>query len=77
AYAGTPRDWNRQVDQSAVLPSFASWKFDWPDFKLDIPALIEGASAIYEFPMIDRDPVERWSFGRVTLLGDAAHPMYP
>ncbi|MFN0107486.1 MAG: flavin-dependent oxidoreductase [Blastocatellia bacterium] len=73
AYAGTPRDWNRQVDQSGVLPSFASWKFDW----LDVPALIKNASAIYEFPMIDRDPVERWSFGRVTLLGDAAHPMYP
>ncbi len=77
AYAGTPRDWNRQVNKSVVLPAFASWQFDWPDFKLDIPALIEGASAIYEFPMIDRDPVARWSFGRVTLLGDAAHPMYP
>lgn len=76
-YAGTPRDWNRQVSKSVVLPAFESWRFDSPDFKLDIPALIEGASAIYEFPMIDRDPVQRWSFGRVTLLGDAAHPMYP
>lgn len=73
AYKGTPRDWNRQVEKSIALPHFASWRFDW----LDVPALIEGASAIYEFPMIDRDPVERWSFGRVTLLGDAAHPMYP
>lgn len=77
AYAGTPRDWNRQVEKRVALPPFASWQFNWPDFKLDIPALIEGASAIYEFPMIDRDPVARWSFGRVTLLGDAAHPMYP
>ncbi len=76
-YAGTPRDWNRQVPIETVLPHFDSWKFDWPEFKLDIPALIEGASAIYEFPMIDRDPLARWSFGRVTLLGDAAHPMYP
>ncbi|MDX2030260.1 MAG: flavin-dependent oxidoreductase [Blastocatellia bacterium] len=73
AYAGTPRDWNREVGVEAVLPFFADWHFDW----LDIPALIAGASAIYEFPMIDRDPVARWSFGRVTLLGDAAHPMYP
>jgi 2-polyprenyl-6-methoxyphenol hydroxylase-like FAD-dependent oxidoreductase len=73
AYAGTPRDWNRQVDASLVLPHFAAWHFDW----LDIPALIAGAQAIYEFPMIDRDPVAHWSFGRVTLLGDAAHPMYP
>jgi 2-polyprenyl-6-methoxyphenol hydroxylase-like FAD-dependent oxidoreductase len=39
--------------------------------------LINGAENIYEFPMSDRDPVERWSFGNVTLLGDAAHPMYP
>ncbi|MFN7928066.1 MAG: flavin-dependent oxidoreductase [Blastocatellia bacterium] len=73
AYAGTPRDWNRQVDASTVLPAFADWHFDW----LDIPALIANAEAIYEFPMIDRDPVERWSFERITLLGDAAHPMYP
>ena len=36
-----------------------------------------GAAEVFEFPMSDRDPVERWSFGRVTLLGDAAHPMYP
>ncbi len=42
-----------------------------------MPALIRSAKAVYEFPMVDRDPVERWSFGRVTLLGDAAHPMYP
>jgi 2-polyprenyl-6-methoxyphenol hydroxylase-like FAD-dependent oxidoreductase len=77
AYAGTPRDWNRQVDKTVVLPAFATWRFDSPDFKCDIPALVEGAKAIYEFPMIDRNPVERWSFGRVTLLGDAAHPMYP
>ena len=27
--------------------------------------------------MCDRDPLPRWSHGRVTLLGDAAHPMYP
>jgi 2-polyprenyl-6-methoxyphenol hydroxylase-like FAD-dependent oxidoreductase len=42
-----------------------------------VPALIRGASAVYEFPMVDRDPLSRWSFGSVTLLGDAAHPMYP
>ncbi|NOT62455.1 MAG: flavin-dependent oxidoreductase [Acidobacteria bacterium] len=73
AYSGTPRDWNRQVEKNVVLPYFDTWHFDW----LNIPQLIESAAAIYEFPMIDRDPVERWSFGRVTLLGDAAHPMYP
>jgi len=42
-----------------------------------VPALIDGAEAVYEFPMVDRDPLPRWTHGRVTLLGDAAHPMYP
>src|SRR5262249_12129296 len=31
----------------------------------------------FEFPLVDRDPVDRWTFGRVTLIGDAAHPMQP
>ncbi len=49
-------------------------------FELDLidPVdLITKTVDFYEFPMCDRDPVDRWSFGRVTLLGDAAHPMYP
>jgi 2-polyprenyl-6-methoxyphenol hydroxylase-like FAD-dependent oxidoreductase len=71
--APVARDWNRRITHEKVLAPFRDWKFDW----LDIPALIQGAKEIFEYPMIDRDPVERWSFGRVTLLGDAAHPMYP
>lgn len=67
------RDWNKKVDKGIFLPAFSSWKFDW----LDVPALIETATDVYEFPMIDRDPLPRWTFGRITLLGDAAHPMYP
>ena len=66
-------DWNRPGKLEDFIPAFESWVFDW----LDIPALCRDARAIYEFPMVDRDPVERWTFGRVTLLGDAAHPMYP
>jgi 2-polyprenyl-6-methoxyphenol hydroxylase-like FAD-dependent oxidoreductase len=42
-----------------------------------VPALIEGAEAVYEFPLVDRNPVPRWSYDRVTLFGDAAHPMFP
>lgn len=67
------RDWNRQADKERLLQLYQSWTFDW----LDVPAMIAGAESIYEFPMSDRDPLPRWSFGRVTLLGDAAHPMYP
>ncbi len=66
-------DWNRIVDRETFLPRFADWNFGW----LDVPALIRGAEAVYEFPMVDRDPLPWWTQGRVTLLGDAAHPMYP
>nr|MBF0685584.1 flavin-dependent oxidoreductase [Pseudomonas sp.] len=68
-----PTDWNRQVDKSVFADRFASWKWDW----IDIPAIIDNAQTIYEFPLVDRDPLPRWTYGRVTLLGDAAHPKYP
>ncbi|MEO6849343.1 MAG: flavin-dependent oxidoreductase [Mucilaginibacter sp.] len=67
------RDWNRTADKNKLLDEFSAWKFDW----LNAPEIINGADAIYEFPMSDRDPLPQWSFGRITLLGDAAHPMYP
>lgn len=68
-----PNDWNRQVDKSAFADAFSSWKWGW----IDVPGLIDSADAIYEFPLVDKDPLPRWTFGRTTLLGDAAHPMYP
>ena len=66
-------DWNRSVEKSVFADRFANWRWDW----IDIPAVIDGAQAIYEFPLVDRDPLPRWTRGRLTLLGDAAHPMYP
>ena len=66
-------DWNRRGRHEDFIAEFDDWNFDW----LDIPALFRRAEAVFEFPMVDRDPVSQWSFGRVTLLGDAAHPMYP
>jgi len=66
-------DWNQPGDLVDFLPQFEVWKFPW----LDVPALIASAPATFLFPMVDRDPVEQWSFGKTTLLGDAAHPMYP
>jgi 5-methylphenazine-1-carboxylate 1-monooxygenase len=73
----TPRyrrwDWNRPGRLDDFIAAFADWSFDW----LDVPAMIRGAQSILEFPMVDRDPLPRWSFGRMTLLGDAAHPMLP
>ncbi len=66
-------DWNREVSLDVFADAFARWTWDW----LDVPALFRGAEKIFEFPMVDRDPLPRWTHGRVTLLGDAAHPMYP
>jgi 5-methylphenazine-1-carboxylate 1-monooxygenase len=66
-------DWNRPGRLEDFIAVFADWRFDW----LDVPALIRGAQTVLEFPMVDRDPLPRWSFGRLTLLGDAAHPMLP
>ncbi len=66
-------DWNQGGKLSDFIDIFRDWRFDW----LDVPALIENAEQILEYPMVDKDPVPHWTFGRVTLLGDAAHPMYP
>jgi 5-methylphenazine-1-carboxylate 1-monooxygenase len=67
------RDWNRPGSIDDFIGAFADWHFDW----LDVPALIRGADSVLEFPMVDQDPLPRWSFERITLLGDAAHPMVP
>jgi 2-polyprenyl-6-methoxyphenol hydroxylase-like FAD-dependent oxidoreductase len=67
------RDWNRPGSIDDFIGAFADWHFDW----LDVPELIRRAEVVLEFPMVDQDPLPRWSFGRVTLLGDAAHPMVP
>jgi 2-polyprenyl-6-methoxyphenol hydroxylase-like FAD-dependent oxidoreductase len=66
-------DWNQGGRVDDFIDIFADWRFDW----LDVPALIRGAAQILEYPMVDRDPVAQWTFGCITLLGDAAHPMYP
>lgn len=66
-------DWAKQVDKNIFAGQFADWKWDW----IDIPQIIGRAKAIYEYPMVDRNPLPQWTFGRVTLLGDAAHAMYP
>lgn len=66
-------DWNKSGKLEDFLPIYENWKYDW----LDIGELIRNADQILEYPMVDKDPVDRWTFGRVTFLGDAAHPMYP
>src|SRR5688572_5912484 len=66
-------DWNKQVRHEDFMHHFEQWNYDW----IDIPAMLRGASEVFEYPMIDREPVPTWVDGNVALLGDAAHVMYP
>jgi 2-polyprenyl-6-methoxyphenol hydroxylase-like FAD-dependent oxidoreductase len=66
-------DWNKKVPLDSFIHHFEGWRYDW----LDVPAMLRGAEEVFEYPMIDRDPVPTWVDGRVALLGDAAHVMYP
>ena len=67
------RDWTRRGELDDFIGHFEDWHFDW----LDVPALFRGAQEVLEYPMVDSDPLPWWTSGRVTLLGDAAHPMVP
>ena len=66
-------DWNKPGRLEDFLPYYKDWRFDW----LDVPEMLAGADLVLEYPMVDKDPVARWTFGRITFAGDAAHPMYP
>jgi 5-methylphenazine-1-carboxylate 1-monooxygenase len=66
-------DWNTGGKVEDFIGIFKDWQFDW----LDVPALIRNADQVLQYPMVDKDPIPQWTFGRVTLMGDAAHPMYP
>ncbi|WP_405849719.1 FAD-dependent monooxygenase [Streptomyces sp. NBC_01518] len=68
-----PDRFNRRIPTDEALAGLAGWELPW----VDLPELIRGSTDIHEYPMVDRDLLPRWSFGRVTLVGDAAHPMYP
>ena len=71
--AAVPADWNGEARLSDFYPVYEKWNFDW----LDVAELIRNTYPILTYPMVDRDPLDRWTFGRITLLGDAAHPMFP
>ncbi len=66
-------NWSRPGRLADFLGAMADWHFDW----LDVPQFLRSTEVILEYPMVDKDPLPRWSFGRISLLGDAAHPMYP
>ena len=67
------RDWNRTSDINEFIGNFEDCDFDF----LNIPALMRAADHVFEYPMCDQEPLNFWTVGRITLLGDAAHPMMP
>ena len=67
------RDWGRQGRLEDFIETFEDWTFDF----LDVPAMLRSAESILEYPMVDQEPLPQWTFGRITLLGDAAHPLVP
>ncbi len=67
------QDWNLEGKLADFFPTYADWHFPW----LDVAGMISAAQVLLEYPMVDRDPLPYWTAGRVTLTGDAAHPMYP
>jgi 2-polyprenyl-6-methoxyphenol hydroxylase-like FAD-dependent oxidoreductase len=72
--APSREDWSKPGELGDLLPTFGGWHFDW----LDVPGLMHSRTQLLEWPMVDRDPLPHWRQGaRITLLGDAAHPMYP
>jgi 5-methylphenazine-1-carboxylate 1-monooxygenase len=66
-------NWAQPGRLEDFITPMQDWHFDW----LDVPEFLRRADVALEYPMVDKDPLPRWSFGRVSLLGDAAHPMYP
>ena len=66
-------DWNKPGKLENFFHMYEDWHFDW----LDVADMIATSADIFEYPMVDKDPLDRWTFDRVTLAGDAAHPMYP
>jgi len=67
------QDWDHVIDPAEIRALFSGMRFGW----IDIDALIDAAPRWWQYPMVDRDPLEKWRSGLITLLGDAAHPMYP
>ena len=65
--------WENLSEQEKLKPRYQGWTFDW----INVPKMMNATREIFEFPVYDRDPLDRWTFGRVTLLGDAAHPLIP
>ena len=66
-------DWGKLTRPDNLIELYREWQFDW----LDVPGIISATQQIFEFPIYDRDPLQQWTFDRVSLLGDAAHPLIP
>jgi 5-methylphenazine-1-carboxylate 1-monooxygenase len=65
--------WDTVADKTLAVERYQGWSYPW----LDVQGLFARTERVLQLPNVDRDPIPRWSFSRVTLIGDAAHPMQP
>jgi 5-methylphenazine-1-carboxylate 1-monooxygenase len=66
-------DWNQVGSVDEILPYYDDCQIPF----LDVQDMLRNAREVYLFPLIRHEPLDSWCDGRVTLLGDAAHAMYP
>jgi salicylate hydroxylase len=72
--AAVRESWSASGDPAALAAHFAGWD---PVIGEVIAAISGPGGSGFRWAMYDRAPLPRWSSGRLTLLGDAAHPMLP
>jgi salicylate hydroxylase len=68
--AWTEESWTRECDVAEPAAAYAGWHSA-------LTRLFPCSTRWYKWALYDRDPLEKWSKGRVTLLGDSAHAMLP
>ena len=66
-----------QAESWSSEGAMAGFLDDFKDWHEDVQILMRQAESCYRWGLFDRDPMPKWSQGRVTLLGDACHPMLP
>jgi 6-hydroxynicotinate 3-monooxygenase len=68
-------DW--KLDSWSAMGNLSELRAAFAGFHPDVMRVLDACPAVHKWAVADRDPIPRWSEGRVMLMGDAAHPMTP